>query len=159
MRYAAALLGRTTVYCPNTGVPGRLSRFIGHTQARTVVLLPQTAEAAEDGMLAALVGLRRDHGELQGELPQLRHLGARGRHRTCAAQARSGRARPDPRDYAGAASELNAKSPDSTSGSIVRGTNRPAVRDPTKRSSSTSSAPRRIVVRTLPVTSQPSQQL
>src|SRR5262249_27498200 len=47
----------------------------------------------------------------------------------------------------------------STSGSSLRSRNRPPDFEPTKSSSSTSTEPRRIVVTTLPCSSQPSQQL
>src|SRR5262249_54037408 len=56
---------------------------------------------------------------------------------------------------------VNEKSGDheTISGSSVRGTNCPPDAQPTKRSFSTSTAPRRIVVVTLPRSSHPSQQL
>jgi fatty-acyl-CoA synthase len=58
VRYAAALLACVTVLCPNTGVPGRLARFVGDTGARALVVFPQTAAAAAEvgGVLRLSVG-------------------------------------------------------------------------------------------------------
>jgi fatty-acyl-CoA synthase len=46
VRYAALRLGCVTAFCPNTGVAGRLARFVERMQADALVALPQTAAAA-----------------------------------------------------------------------------------------------------------------
>jgi fatty-acyl-CoA synthase len=47
-RYAAGLLGCATVFCPNTGVPGRLAGFVTRVRAVAVVVFPQTTAAAQE---------------------------------------------------------------------------------------------------------------
>ncbi|HEX4011602.1 MAG TPA: AMP-binding protein [Solirubrobacteraceae bacterium] len=47
-RYAAGLLGCATVFCPNTGVPGRLAGFVTRVRAAAVVVFPETAPAARE---------------------------------------------------------------------------------------------------------------
>ncbi|MFC9979044.1 class I adenylate-forming enzyme family protein [Gordonia sp. NPDC127522] len=45
VRYAAALLGAVTVYCPDAGSPERLQVFLSRIDADVVVVFPETAAA------------------------------------------------------------------------------------------------------------------
>jgi long-subunit acyl-CoA synthetase (AMP-forming) len=46
VRYGAATLGCTTVFCPNTGDRSRLRKFLVHVRAGVLVVFPETAAAA-----------------------------------------------------------------------------------------------------------------
>lgn len=48
VRYAAALLGCATVFCPNTGVRGRLAGFLARARVNAVVVFPKTARAVSE---------------------------------------------------------------------------------------------------------------
>jgi fatty-acyl-CoA synthase len=48
VRYAAGLLGCATVFCPNTGVRGRLAGLLARAHADAVVVFPETAAAASE---------------------------------------------------------------------------------------------------------------
>jgi fatty-acyl-CoA synthase len=45
VRYAAGLLGCATIFCPNTGIRGRLAGLLARVHADAVVVFPQTAAA------------------------------------------------------------------------------------------------------------------
>src|ERR1700743_1375790 len=48
VRYAAGLLGCATVFCPNTGVRGRLAALVAHARPDAVIVFPETAAAAAE---------------------------------------------------------------------------------------------------------------
>ncbi|HEX3977359.1 MAG TPA: AMP-binding protein [Solirubrobacteraceae bacterium] len=48
VRYAAGLLGCATVFCPNTGVRGRLAGFLARARADVAVVFPETASALSE---------------------------------------------------------------------------------------------------------------
>jgi fatty-acyl-CoA synthase len=50
VRYAAGLLGCATVFCPNTGVRGRLAGLLARVHADAVVVFPETAGAVGEMM-------------------------------------------------------------------------------------------------------------
>src|ERR1700759_339624 len=52
-RYAAGLLGCATVFCPNTGVRGRLAALLAHTRPDAVIVFPETAAAASEVVRSA----------------------------------------------------------------------------------------------------------
>ena len=68
VRYAAALLGCSSVFCPNTGAPGRLARFVTRAHVTAVVVFPQTAAAADEIALAADAPTMLSVGEVPGAL-------------------------------------------------------------------------------------------
>jgi fatty-acyl-CoA synthase len=53
VRYAAGLLGCASVFCPNTGVPGRLRDFVTRARVDAVVMFPGTSDAAGEVIGAA----------------------------------------------------------------------------------------------------------
>lgn len=48
VRYAAGILGCATLFCPNTGVRGRLAALLAHARPDAVVVFPETAQAASE---------------------------------------------------------------------------------------------------------------
>ncbi|HEY1565646.1 MAG TPA: AMP-binding protein [Solirubrobacteraceae bacterium] len=53
VRYAAGLLGCATVFCPNTGVRGRLAALLAHARPNAVVVFPETAQATSEVVRSA----------------------------------------------------------------------------------------------------------
>jgi fatty-acyl-CoA synthase len=53
VRYAAGLLGCATVFCPNTGVRGRLAALLAHARPAAVIVFPETAAAASEVVRSA----------------------------------------------------------------------------------------------------------
>jgi fatty-acyl-CoA synthase len=64
VRYAALRLGCVAAFCPNTGVAGRLARFVDAMGADALVVFKQTAAAAEE----AQCRLRLSVGEVDGAI-------------------------------------------------------------------------------------------
>jgi acyl-CoA synthetase (AMP-forming)/AMP-acid ligase II len=66
VRYAAGLLGATSVFCSNTGSPERLAGFVIQVGADTVVVFPETADQAWLGIRSPQVRRAMGWGRVSG---------------------------------------------------------------------------------------------
>lgn len=71
VRYAAALLGCTTVYCPDAGAPQRLSRFLAQIDADLTVVFPETAAAIDGPRVVPVEALLHSDGTGSTPLPHV----------------------------------------------------------------------------------------
>src|SRR6202012_1088183 len=80
VRYAAGLLGCATVFCPNTGVRGRLAALLAHTRPDAVIVFPETAAAASEVVRSARSPRLLSVGSVPG-VRDLLTVDTGGRHR------------------------------------------------------------------------------